>query len=165
MGMNFNLCLSEPNIMKLSVEAIFTLLENKNRTVEEIDIFLFLNLWIKNHPSPMGATTKTALLALVDLKAINQEHLVRFVRGSGLFEDKDICDALEKQLNIEQDQNKEEQLDKIILSKTQKDNRSHDEKEFASKLKKMFIKEPSASLHNKIQWCRSRISVNRAPSI
>ena len=111
-----------------------------------------MNLWIENQPSPVSATTKTSLLALVDLKAINQEHLVRFVRGSGLYADKDICDALEKQLNIEQDQ--------TCLSK----NEDH-EKEFASKLKKMFIKEPSASLHHKIQWCRSRISMNRAPSI
>ena len=63
-------------------------------------------------------------------------------------------------LKWDQDFHKEEQLDE-----TQKNNRSRYEKEFASKLKKMFIKEPSASLHHKIQWCRNRISVNRAPSI
>ena len=41
---------------------------------------------------------------MVDLAAINEELLVRFVWGSGLNEDKEICDALEKQHNIEQDQ-------------------------------------------------------------
>jgi len=141
---NFELCSSKPNILKLSADAIFTLLENKNRTVEEIYIFHFLNLWIKNQPSPIAATTKTSLLALVDLKAIKQEHLVTFVRGSGLYADKDICDALEKQLNIEPDEDE-------FLSETQ--NEDH---------------EPSASLHRKktlIGRWRNRISMNRVKSI
>ena len=159
----FKLCSSKTSFLKLSADAIFTLLENKSRTVEEIDIFHFLALWIKNQPSPLATTTKTSLLALVDLVAINPEHLIRFVRGSGLYEDKDICDAYEKQLNIEQDQtclseNEEDQFDEVFLSETQMDNRSRlfqhedqDEEEFVSKLKdgqeKMFSKEPSSSLH------------------
>jgi len=170
---NFNLCSPKPNISKLTVDAIFTLLENKNKAVEEVDIFNFLDHWIKNQPSPVAATTKTYLLALVDLVAIDQEDLVRFVRGSGLYEDKDICDALEKQLNIEQDQTEEDQLDEVFLSETRKDNRSLvslDEEEIASKSKDHpeEEEEPSAPLQRKktlIGRWRNRISVSRAKSI
>ena len=46
---NFKLCSSKTSFLKLSADAIFTLLENKSRTVEKFDIFHFLALWIKNH--------------------------------------------------------------------------------------------------------------------
>merc|ERR1711936_199257 len=155
---NFNLCSSKPNISKLSSDAIFTLLENKNRTVEEIDIFNFLNHWIKNQPSPIAVTTKTSLLALVALVAIDQKHLVRFVRGSGLFEDKDICDALEKQLNIEQDQtylsNNEDHLDEDQDELKLKDDQEEEEPCAPLQRKKTLIG----------RW-RSRISVSRSKSI
>jgi len=159
---NFKLCSSQPNILKLSADAIFILLENKNRTAEEIDIFHFLNLWIKNQPSPVAAISKTSLLAMVDLAAIKEEHLVRFVRGSGLYEDKEICDALEKQHNIEQDQNRSPVFfneDHFIFGSKLKDEREE-----------MLIKDlfSSLSLQNKktlIQRWRSRIPVIRVKGV
>ena len=36
---NFKICASTANFLKLSTDTIFTLLENKKRTVQEIDIF------------------------------------------------------------------------------------------------------------------------------
>ena len=100
---------SKKNFLKLSADAIFTLLENKNRTLPEVDIFNLLALWLENQPWPVESCTKTALLGLVDLVAISQEHLISVVRRSGLYEDTDICDVLEKQLNIFEEEKDEEE--------------------------------------------------------
>jgi len=103
---------SQENFLKLSADAIFTLLENKSRTVPEVDIFNSLTLWVESQPWPVDSSTKTALLGLVDLVAISPEHLLGVVRKSGLYEDTDICDVLEKQLNIEDEEEVEEEEEK-----------------------------------------------------
>jgi len=98
---NFNtICSSRTNFPKLSMDAIFILLGNENRTVKEIDIFKALTIWLKNQTYPVEDSTRAALLGLVDLAAVSPVDLLRVVRKSGFYEDVDICDAFEKQLSI-----------------------------------------------------------------
>jgi len=96
------ICVSEESFLQISTDAIFTLLENKKRTISELDIFNALTLWLENQLSPVAASTRLSLLGLVDLAAISPVDLIRVVRRSGYYQDKDICDAMEKQLNFQQ---------------------------------------------------------------
>jgi len=98
----FKICVSEESFLQISTDAIFTLLENENRTAPEIDIFRALTLWLENQRSPLATSTRLALLGLVDLAAISPVDLIRVVRVSGYYQDKDICDALEKRIKFQQ---------------------------------------------------------------
>jgi len=97
----FKICVSEESFLQISTDAIFTLLENENRTTSEIDIFNALTLWLENQLSPVAASTRLSLLGLVDLAAISPVDLIMVVRRSGYYQDKDICDAMEKQINFQ----------------------------------------------------------------
>ena len=97
---NFNTICSSKAVSKLSSDVIFTLLENKNRTVKEIDVFNALTLWLENQTSPVEDSNRTALLSMVNLTAMKPADLLRVVRKSGLYTDMDICDAFEKQINL-----------------------------------------------------------------
>jgi len=98
---NFNtICSSKAIVSKLSSDIIFTLLENKNRTVKEIDVFNALTLWLENQTSPVEDSNRAALLSMINLTAVKPADLLRVVRKSGLYTDMDICDAFEKQINL-----------------------------------------------------------------
>merc|ERR1712217_385742 len=93
-----NIFSSKTHVSKLSKDALFCFLEKENRTLEEIDIFKGLVLWLENQTSPVDVKTRVALLDLVDLAAINTVDLLRVVGRSDFYED--ICDAFERQMNI-----------------------------------------------------------------
>merc|ERR1712217_154586 len=93
-----NIFSSKTHVSKLSKDALFCFLEKENRTLEEIDIFKGLVLWLENQVSPVDVKTRVALLDLVDLAAINTVDLLRVVGRSDFYED--ICDAFERQMNI-----------------------------------------------------------------
>ena len=102
---NFNtLCSSKTSFVMLPSEFIFTLLDNNNRTVKEIDIFKALMIWLENQTSPVGNNFKAGLLRMVDLAAMKPLDLLGVVRESGLYTDADICDALKKQIDIRHDE-------------------------------------------------------------
>merc|ERR1712217_750396 len=93
-----NIFSSKTHVSKLSKDALFCFLEKENRTLEEIDIFKGLVLWLENQASPVDVKTRVALLDLVDLAALNTVDLLRLVGRSDFYED--ICDAFERQMNI-----------------------------------------------------------------
>ena len=98
---NFNtICSSKTNFSKLSRNIISIILENKNRTAPEIDIFKALILWLENQTLPVEYSTRATLLGLVDLASVTPVDLLRVVRRSGCYTDVDICDALEKRWSI-----------------------------------------------------------------
>merc|ERR1712179_555587 len=97
---NFStICSFKSNFSKLPKEIIFILLENKNRTAQEIDVFKGVTLWLENQTSLVEDSTRAAMLDLVDLAAITPADMLRVVRRSGFYTDMDICDALEKGMN------------------------------------------------------------------
>jgi len=97
---NFStICSFKSSFSKLPKEIIFILLENKNRTAQEIDVFKGVTLWLENQTSLVEDSTRAAMLDLVDLAAITPADMLRVVRRSGLYTDMDICDALEKGMN------------------------------------------------------------------
>jgi len=121
---NFNsICSPKTNFLKLSTDAIFTILGNENRTAGEIDVFKALTLWLENQTHPVERSTRVALLGLVDLAAVSPVDLLRVVRKSGFYEDVNICDALEKKLSIrngneadkieQQDEAQDDSFDKL----------------------------------------------------
>jgi len=102
---NFNtICSYKHGFFKVPTEVVFTLLENKNRAVQEIDVFKAVTLWLENQPSPVEDSTRAAMLDLVNLAAVTPVDLLRVVRRSGLYTDMDICDAMEKQMNKKNDE-------------------------------------------------------------
>jgi len=83
---NFNtFCSSNTGFAMLSTDVIFTVLENKNRTVKGVDIFIAMTLWIENQPSPLEDSIRAALLGMVDLAAMEPLDLLGVVRKSGLY--------------------------------------------------------------------------------
>merc|ERR1712025_74769 len=98
---NFNtICSSKTNFSKLSRNIISIILENKNRTAQEIDIFKALFLWLENQNPPVEYSTRATLLGLVDLASVTPVDLLTVVRRSGCYTDVVICDALQKRWSI-----------------------------------------------------------------
>jgi len=133
---NFNtFCSSKTSVARLSMEVIFTVFGNKNRTVKEIDIFDALTLWLENRTSPVENSTRVALLGMVDLAAMKPVDLLGVVRKSGFYTDRDICDALEKQIDIKQDE----------VTPPSEDDKDEDEEDIVT-LDKHFIGKDDSSL-------------------
>jgi len=86
---------------KLSARAIITILDNEDRTIEEIKLFNALRLWIYNQTTSVSHKTKDDMFNLIKLELIGSFDLLKVVRKSGFYADKAICDALEKQLQKE----------------------------------------------------------------
>jgi len=139
---NFNsICSSENSFFKLPTEVIFTLLENKSRTVQEIDVFKAVTLWIENQSSPVEDATRAAMLDLVNLADVTPVDLLTVVRRSGLYTDMDICDAMEKQINKKHDE--------VSFPRSLEEGGNEDEKEIDEDIdpkKEHFIGEDNRSL-------------------
>ena len=121
----------------LSSDVIFTVLENKNGTVKEVDIFIALTLWLENQPSPIEDSIRAALLGMIDLAAMKPVDLLGVVRKSGLYTDMNICDALEKQIDSKSNE--------VALSRASEDYEEND-KENTIALDKHFTEEDDRSL-------------------
>merc|ERR1711970_1203315 len=68
---NFStICSFKSSFSKLPKEIIFILLENKNRTAQEIDVFKGVTLWLENQTSLVEDSPRAAMLDLEDLAAI-----------------------------------------------------------------------------------------------
>eukprot|EP00092_Neocalanus_flemingeri_P020268 GFUD01021950.1.p1 GENE.GFUD01021950.1~~GFUD01021950.1.p1 ORF type:complete len:396 (+),score=66.55 GFUD01021950.1:74-1261(+) len=91
------------DVCQLSVSAVKAILKYQERLSPEIDVFNALVDWIgKQSPvAPVASYSKEEMLSLVDLVSINCSDLVKVVRTTGYFDDKTICDAMEKQLDAE----------------------------------------------------------------
>merc|ERR1719312_1748223 len=135
---NFNtFCSSNTSFAMLSSDVIFTVLENKNGTVKEVDIFIALTLWLENQPSPIEDSIRAALLGMIDLAAMKPVDLLGVVRKSGLYTDTNICDALEKQIDTKSNE--------VTLSRTSEYDEEND-KENTIALDKHFKEEDDRSL-------------------
>jgi len=142
---NFNtFCSSKNSFFKLPSEVIFTLLENKNRTVQEIEVFKAVTLWLENQTSPVEDSTRAAMLDLVNLASVTPVDLLRVVRRSGLYTDMDICDAMEKQMNKKQNEVSQPRTLEEEDEEEEKDEKEDDGGIYPQK--EHFISEDSRSL-------------------
>jgi len=84
----------------MSTAAILSILKYE-RTSPEIVMFNALASWMRSQVPPLAVSAKMEMLNHVDLLSISSSNLMKFVRNSGLYEDKAICDALEEQVGME----------------------------------------------------------------
>jgi len=144
---NFNtICSTKTNFLKLSTDAIFTILGNENRTAGEIDVFKALTLWLENQTYPVERSTRVALLGLIDLAAVSPVDLLRVVRKSGFYEDVNICDAFEKQLSS-RNENEADKIEQQVEAQDDSLDKFEDEK--ASPRRQNSL----------VKWWRSRDSL------
>ena len=100
-GLNLASLTSNENFSKLSEASILSILKYEERISPEIEVFNALASWIKSQVPPVDFSTQTEMLSLVDLVSISYNNLMKAVRKSGLYGDKAICDAVEEQVEME----------------------------------------------------------------
>eukprot|EP00092_Neocalanus_flemingeri_P103965 GFUD01133094.1.p1 GENE.GFUD01133094.1~~GFUD01133094.1.p1 ORF type:complete len:322 (-),score=79.52 GFUD01133094.1:62-1027(-) len=81
------------NVSEYSMQALL----KYEKTSTEIVLFTALSKWLKNKAS-LPANVRMEMLSCFNLERFTKNDLVNIVRKTNFFEDKDICDVLEKHL-------------------------------------------------------------------
>jgi len=84
----------------LSESSIIAILKYEERISPEIDVFNVLVSWIGSKAT-LASCIKEKMLSLVNLNIIGRSDLLNVVRKTAYYDDKAICDALEKQSELE----------------------------------------------------------------
>jgi len=73
--------------------------EKENRNSKEIERFMAFTKWLNTNE--MSPVRRNEMLNFFDLRKFDDANLVKVVRKSNLFEEKDICDVLEERLEAQ----------------------------------------------------------------
>jgi len=98
--LNFGNVTCHEDFFQLSESSVMAILKYQERISPEIDVFNALVDWIGSQ-APLSGYSKEEMLSLVNLILINRKDLLKIVRKTAFYDDKAICDALEKQLDAE----------------------------------------------------------------
>jgi len=94
--LNLESLTSRGEFYEVSESSIIAILKNEERTSPEIGMFNVLVSWIGSQ-AMLASCIKEEMLGLVDLSIIDRSDLLNVVRKTAYYDDKAICDALEKQ--------------------------------------------------------------------